>query len=150
MAQKKANYIPESSNALLEKFINQLMLDGKKAVARKIMQDAFEIIQKQNKKPQEIFEKALTNIMPRVEVKPKRVGGAVYQVPVEVKANRQLTLSIRWILAECRKRKNTSMPQKLAQELSDAAAEMGGAVKKKMDVQRMAEANKAFAHFARY
>lgn len=150
MAQKKANYIPESSNALLEKFINQLMLDGKKAVARKIMQDAFEIIQKQNKKPQEVFEKALNNIMPRVEVKPKRVGGAVYQVPVEVKANRQLTLSIRWILAECRKRKNTSMPQKLAQELSDAAAEMGGAVKKKMDVQRMAEANKAFAHFARY
>lgn len=150
MAQKKANYIPESSNPLLEKFINQLMLDGKKTVARKIMQDTFEILQKQRKKPQEIFERALANVMPRVEVKPKRVGGAVYQVPVEVKSKRQLTLSVRWILAECRKRKNTSMPEKLAQELNDAASEMGGAFKKKMDVQRMAEANRAFAHFARY
>ncbi len=150
MAQKKANYIPDSSNALLEKFINQLMLDGKKSVARKIMQDAFEILRKQNKKPDQVFEKAIHNVMPRVEVKPKRVGGAVYQVPVEVKPKRQLTLSIRWILAECRKRKNTAMPQKLAQEFSDAASEMGGAIKKKMDVQRMAEANKAFAHFARY
>jgi len=150
MAQKKANYIPESSNALLEKFINQLMLNGKKTVARKIMQDAFALLQKQNKKPQQVFEKAINNVMPRVEVKPKRVGGAVYQVPVEVKSRRQCTLSIRWILAECRKRKNTSMPQKLAQEFSDAASEMGGAYKKKLDVQRMAEANKAFAHFARY
>ncbi len=150
MAQKKASYIPDSSNALLERFINQLMLDGKKTTARKIMQDAFDILQKQNKKPQEVFEKALNNIMPRVEVKPKRVGGAVYQVPVEVKPKRQMTLSIRWVLAECRKRKNTAMPQKIAQELSDAASEMGGAFKKKQDVQRMAEANKAFAHFARY
>ena len=150
MAEKKANYIPESSNPLLEKFVNQLMWNGKKSVARGIMQDTFDILQKQNKKPQQVFEKALTNVKPRVEVKPKRVGGAVYQVPVEVKTNRQLTLSIRWILAECRKRKGSSMPKKLAQEFNDASAEMGGAFKKKMDVQRMAEANKAFAHFARY
>lgn len=150
MPQKKANYIPDSSTALLEKFINQLMLDGKKSVARGIMQDTFEVLKKQNKKPEQIFEKALKNVMPVVEVRPKRVGGAVYQVPVEVKERRKLSLSIRWIITECRKRKSSSMPQKLAQELSDAASEMGGAFKKKMDVQRMAEANKAFAHFARY
>lgn len=150
MAQKKATYIPESSNALLEKFINQLMWDGKKTTARNIMQEAFEILKKQNKQPEQIFEKALNNVMPNVEVKPKRVGGAVYQVPMEVPTKRKLTLSIRWILAECRKRKSSPMPQKLAQELSDAASEMGGAFKKRMDVQKMAEANKAFAHFARY
>lgn len=150
MAQKKASYIPESSNALLEKFINQLMWDGKKTVARKIIEDAFDILQKQNKKPQQVFEKALQNVMPVVEVKPKRVGGAVYQVPVEVKPRRQMTLSVRWILTECRKRKGSGMAKKLAQELSEASSEAGGAFKKKMDVQRMAEANKAFAHFARY
>ena len=149
MAQKKANYIPESSNPLLEKFINQMMWDGKKSVARKIIQDAFDILQKQNKKPQQVFEKALQNVMPVVEVKPKRVGGAVYQVPVEVKSRRQMTLSVRWILTECRKRRGADMAKKLAQELSEAASEAGGAYKKKQDVQRMAEANKAFAHFAR-
>ena len=150
MAQKKANYISESSNALLEKFINQLMLDGKKNIARTIMDDAFEIIRKQNKNPQQIFEKAIDKVKPVIEVRPKRVGGAVYQVPIEVKAKRGLALSIRWLIQECRKKKSTTMANKLAQELLNAAAEAGGAYKKRVDVQKMAEANKAFAHFARY
>lgn len=150
MAQKKANYIPESSTPLIERFINQLMWDGKKTVARKILKEAFDILKKQNKKPEEVFEKAINTVMPAVEVKPKRVGGAVYQVPREVPAKRKLTLSIRWIITECRKKKSMPTSKALAQELSDAASEMGGAYKKRMDVQKMAEANKAFAHFARY
>lgn len=149
MSQKK--YIPAGSTEWQEKFINCMMLAGKKSVSRKIFQDAMNNLRNQGiKNPEEIFEKALRNVMPNMEVKARRVGGSVYQIPVEVKPKRQMALSIRWIIGACRSRKGKCMADKLSQELLDASNEQGNAFKKREDVHRMAAANKAFAHFARY
>ncbi len=143
-------FIPADSSPLIEKFINCMMHDGKKSVARRVFWDSMEVIKTRTKDaPLEVFQKALLNTTPLVEVRPKRVGGAVYQVPVEVNPKRQQALSFRWILNAARDRSGIPMAQKLALELLDASAEQGGAVKKKQDVLKMAQANKAFAHLAK-
>jgi small subunit ribosomal protein S7 len=150
MAKAVKQYIPEGSDTLQEKFINCLMKRGKKTIARKIFSDALEIIKTRTKDaPLEVFSKALLNATPLVEVRPKRVAGSVYQVPVEVPPRRQQTLSIRWILGAARERKGVPMAHKLALELLEASADQGNAIKKKQDVLKMAQANKAFAHLAK-
>ena len=134
----------------MEKFVNCIMKQGKKSTARKILTDALAIIKTRTKDaPLDVFSKALLNATPLVEVRPKRIAGAVYQVPTEVTPKRQLSLSIRWILNAARDRKGIPMAEKLALELLDASAEQGSAVKKKEDVYKMAQANKAYAHFAK-
>jgi small subunit ribosomal protein S7 len=149
--QKRVNFIPPDSNELMEKFINNVMQKGKKNTARRIFKDAFLEVQKRtNQNPEEVFNKALANATPVIEVRPKRVGGAVYQVPMEVRPKRQLSLSVRWILNGARSRKGQPMAKRLASELIDAFNNTGAAVKKKEDVFKMAQANKAFAHFAKY
>lgn len=126
------------------------MRKGKKSVAKKIIYGAFDIIKDKNKKaPIEIFEQALKNSSPEMEVRPKRIGGATYQVPMEVKGERKLALAMRWIIKATKSKKGRSMKDKLAEELINAADNTGWAVKKKEDTHRMAEANRAFAHFAR-
>jgi small subunit ribosomal protein S7 len=150
MAKPVKQYIPQGSDPLLEKFTNCVMLRGKKSIARRIVADAFEVIKTRTKDaPMEVFSKALLNVTPLVEVRPKRIAGSVYQVPVEVTPKRQQALSIRWILEGARGRKGIPMAQKLALELLDASADQGFAVKKKQDVLKMAQANKAFAHLAK-
>ena len=127
-----------------------MMLDGKKSIARGIFEDAMGIIKtRTNENPLDIFNKALLNVTPLIEVRPKRVGGSVYQVPTEVPPKRQQALSIRWVVNAARERKGMPMAQKLAMELLDASADQGNAVKKKQDVLKMAQANKAFAHLAK-
>lgn len=149
MAHKK--YIPSGSTEWQEKFINCMMLGGKKSISRKIFSNAMKNLNNQGvKHPEEIFEKAIRNVMPNMEVRARRIGGSVYQIPVEVKPKRQLALSMRWILGACRGKKGKAMADKLSQELMDASNENGTAFKKREDVHRMAAANKAFAHFARY
>lgn len=144
-------FIPESSSPVIEKFINYVMLDGKKSTARKILDNTFKIISKKTSNdPEKVFKTALDNVKPRLEVKAKRIGGAVYQIPMEVKPNRQIALAFRWIIGAARGKKGSPMSQRLANELIEASNEQGTAVKKKEDTHRMAEANKAFAHFARY
>jgi len=140
----------DKANAdMITKFTNYVMLDGKKSLAKKIMQETFaEIEAKGQKNPQGIFFKALENIMPRIEVRPKRVGGSIFQVPSEVKPKRQLFLAAKWIIASARSKKGAAFPKFLANELIEAANESGTAFKKKLDVYKMAEANKAFARFA--
>lgn len=150
MAKPVKPYMPEGSNALLEKFINCMMERGKKSVARRIFADTMDVIKTRTKEdPMEVFNKALLNATPLIEVRPKRVAGSVYQVPTEVTPKRQMALSIRWILGAARDRKGMPMSQKLAMELLDASTEQGGAIKKKQDVLKMAQANKAFAHLAK-
>jgi len=140
---------PLYNNVKVAKFINQVMREGKKTIARKIVYGAFNIIQEKTKKePLEIFEKALESAGPLLEVKPKRIGGATYQVPREVKGERRITLAMRWIINAARSKKGKPMKEKLAEELIDASENRGVAVKKKEDTHRMAEANRAFAHFA--
>ena len=147
----KTKYIPEGSTQWQEKFINCMMLRGKKSVSRNIFANAMKIMRDQGiKSPEEIFEKAVRNIMPNMEVRARRVGGSVYQIPVEVKPKRQLALSMRWIIDACRSKKGKSMAEKLAAEFLEASKEAGNAFKKREDVHRMAAANKAFAHLARY
>ena len=149
--QKKAKHIPEGSSELQEKFINCMMKGGKKSVSRQIFADAMQILRDQGKNdPIDIFHKALDNVRPNMEVRARRVGGSVYQIPVEVNPKRQAALSIRWVIGACRAKKGKSMSKRLAQELIDASNETGAAFKKREDVHRMAAANKAFAHFARY
>ncbi len=139
---------PIYNDKVVTKFINKMMLDGKKSVVEKIMYAALnKIEEKTNEKGIEIFQKALENVKPLVEVRSRRVGGATYQVPVEVRVERQQSLSIRWILESTRKRNERTMVDRLANELIDAANEKGSAFKKKEDVHKMAEANKAFAHY---
>ncbi len=151
MAQKKANYIPEDSSELQEKFINCMMKAGKKSISRRIFTEAMRILKDQGKSnPISVFQKAIETVKPNMEVRARRVGGSVYQIPVEVKPKRQRALSFRWIIGACRAKKGKSMAEKLAQELNDASNETGTAFKKREDVHRMAAANKAFAHFARY
>jgi len=130
------------------KFINQIMRKGKKNLARKIVYGALEIIKEKTKKePLEVFRRAIENASPLVEVKPKRIGGATYQVPREIKGERQTTLAMRWIIQAAKSQKGKPMKEKLAEELMAAASNSGVAVKKKENVHRMAEANRAFAHF---
>jgi len=140
---------PVYNNVIVAKFINQIMRKGKKTIARKVVYGAFDIIKEKTKKdPLEVFEKALENASPLLEVKSRRVGGATYQVPVEVKGKRKLTLAMRWIILGAKSKKGKPMREKLAQELMDAYNNTGWAIKKKSDTHRMAEANRAFAHFA--
>ena len=139
---------PKFHSARLAKFINHVMESGKKAVAERIVYGALDIVaDKSKEEPIEMFEKALENIQPMVEVKSRRVGGATYQVPVEVRPLRQNALAMRWLVEFSRKRGEKSMAQRLAGEILDAADSKGSAVKKREDVHRMAEANKAFSHF---
>lgn len=135
--------------SMIDKFTNYVMLDGKKSVAIKIMNDTFEEIKaKGQKNPKAIFDKAIENIIPKIEVRPKRVWGSIYQVPQEVKPKRQLFLASKWIIDSARSKKGTSFAKFLANELIEAANETGNAYKKKLEVYKMAEANKAFARFA--
>ena len=143
-------YTPQGSDPTVEKFINGLMQKGKKSLARRIFWDSIEIVKTRTKdKPLDVFAKAILNATPLLEVRPRRVGGAVYQVPVEVTPRRQQSLPIRWIIGAARKRKGAPMSERLALELLEAASEQGGAVKKKEDLLKMAQANKAFAHLAK-
>ena len=139
---------PVYGSKVVTKLINSIMLDGKRGTAQKIVYDAFEMIkEKTGEEPQEIFEKALNNIMPVLEVKARRVGGSNYQVPVEVRSDRRQTLGLRWLVNYTRKRGEKTMDERLAKELMDAANNTGASVKKREDTHKMAEANKAFAHY---
>jgi len=139
---------PKYNEVMVTKFINYLMWDGKKSTARQLVYDAFEIIEQKAKKPaMEVFKKAVSNVQPLVEVRSRRVGGATYQVPMEVRPARRNALAFRWIKTYSRDRKDKSMASKLAAELLAASNGEGSSVKKKDDTHRMAEANKAFAHF---
>ncbi|GIM46115.1 30S ribosomal protein S7 [Collibacillus ludicampi] len=139
---------PVYGSKMVTRLINKVMYDGKKGIAQRIVYDAFDLIrEKTGKEPMEVFEAALKNVMPVLEVKARRVGGANYQVPVEVRPERRVTLGIRWIVNYSRLRSEKSMVEKLANELIDAANNTGGSVKKREDTHKMAEANKAFAHY---
>ena len=139
---------PKHGSELLTKFINMMMEDGKKSVAERIVYGAFDIISaKDGKDPVEVFGLAMNNVKPLVEVKSRRVGGANYQVPVEVRPSRRMALAMRWLRESARKRSEKSMDQRLAAEMLEASENRGGAVKKRDEVHRMADANKAFAHF---
>ena len=139
---------PVYGSVVVAKLINSIMIDGKKGVAQKIVYDAFDMIKSETgEEPLEVFEKAMSNIMPQVEVKARRVGGANYQVPIEVRPDRRQTLGLRWLTAYTRARGERTMAERLAKELMDAANETGASVKKKEDTHRMAEANRAFAHY---
>ena len=146
----KRDVLPDSvyNSKVVTKLINNIMLDGKKGVAQRICYDAFNIVkEKTDRDPIEVFEEALNNIMPVLEVKARRVGGATYQVPIEVKADRRQTLGLRWLVLFARKRSERTMKERLAAEIIDATNNMGGAFKKKEDTHKMAEANKAFAQY---
>ena len=139
---------PLYGSQMVTRLINNIMYDGKKGVAQKIVYDAFDIIkEKTGKEPLEVFEAGLENIMPVLEVKARRVGGATYQVPMEVRPERRRTLGLRWLTTYSRQRSERTMSERLAGELMDAVNNAGGAVKKKDDTHRMAESNKAFAHY---
>ena len=139
---------PIYNSKVVTKLINNVMLDGKKAVAQEIVYGAFDIIkEKEQKNPLEVFEAALNNVMPVLEVKARRIGGATYQVPLEIRPERRQTLGLRYLVTYARKRHEKTMAEKLAGEILDAIAGNGGAFKKKEDMHKMAEANKAFAHY---
>ncbi len=141
---------PKFGNIYITKLINYIMLDGKKTTAQRVVYDALDIVSEKTKLDAvEVFEKALKNVMPSLEVKSKRVGGANYQVPMSVRGDRRYVLAFRWIIKAARTKKGQPMAQKLAAELIAASNNEGDAIKKKQDVQRMAEANRAFAHFGR-
>lgn len=136
------------NNMHVSMFVNRLMRDGKKSTAQSVLYDSFDLIeQRMNRPPIEVFEEALDNVKPQVEVKPRRVGGATYQVPIPVDARRQVVLAMRWILQAARNRGGRSMAEKLAAEFMDAAGNQGTAIKRRDDTHRMAEANRAFSHF---
>ena len=139
---------PVYNSQLVSKFVNAIMMDGKKTIAERILYDALEIVGEQTgEDPMKIFKKAVDSVKPAVEVKSRRVGGSTYQVPIEVRPNRRLALSFRWLLESSKRRGEKTMKQKLAGELMDAAENRGAAIKKREDTHRMAEANKAFAHY---
>ena len=139
---------PVYNSVLVTKLINSVMLDGKKGVAQKVVYDAFDIIKdKTGKEPLDAFNEAMNNIMPALEVKARRVGGATYQVPIEVRPARRQTLALRWLVDYSRKRSEKTMKERLAGEIMDACNNTGNAVKKREDMHKNAEANKAFAHF---
>ena len=139
---------PKYGSVVISKFINSIMYDGKRTTAEKIMYDALEKIKEKSKEdPLKIFNSAITNVKPNLECRSRRVGGATYQVPVEVKTNRSQALALRWLMDATRKRKNRTMSEKLYWELTDASQNKGLAIKKREDTHKMAESNKAFAHF---
>ena len=139
---------PNYNSVLVTKLVNSIMLDGKKGVAQKVVYGAFEIVEnKTGKDANEVFQAALANVAPSLEVKARRVGGATYQVPIEIRPERRQTLALRWIVDFARKRGEKTMAERLAGELMDAANNTGAAVKRKEEMHRMAEANKAFAHY---
>lgn len=139
---------PKYNSILVTKLVNNVMLDGKKTLAQSIVYDAFDIVEeKTSRKPLEVFEEALENIKPVLEVKARRVGGATYQVPLEIRPERRQTLGLRWLVSYARNRHEKTMAQRLAGEILDALNQNGGAYRKKEDVHKMAEANKAFAHY---
>ena len=139
---------PVYGTKVITKFINSLMLDGKKTVAEKIVYRTFEIIkEKSQQDPLEVFNEAIKNVKPNLEVKSRRVGGATYQVPVEVRSDRAQALAIRWLIESSKKRGDKTMQERLSKEFLDASTNKGNAIKKKEDTHKMAEANKAFAHF---
>ena len=139
---------PIYNSKIVTKLVNNIMLDGKKTVAQKIVYDAFDIVKsKENKDALEVFETALENVMPVLEVKARRVGGATYQVPIEIRPERRQTLGLRWLVSYSRNRNEKTMAERLAGEIVDAINNTGGAFKKKEDMHKMAEANKAFAHY---
>ncbi len=147
-APKRKNYSdPKYRSEVVSKFINSIMHDGKRSTAEKILYTALDKIKSKNKDPIEVFNSAVNNVRPNLEVRSRRVGGATYQVPVEVKSNRSQALALRWILSASKKRKNKTMAEKIFLELIDASQNKGSAVKKKEDIHKMAESNKAFAHF---
>ncbi len=146
--KREVNPDPKYGDVVITKFINNLMLDGKKSVAERIVYGAFNLIEsRQGKSPVDVFHDAMENVRPQIEVRSRRVGGATYQVPVEVRQDRKQALSIRWLIAAARNRSENTMVERLAGELLDAANGRGAAVKKREDTHRMAEANKAFAHY---
>ena len=148
--QPKKNIVPDPkfNSTIIPKLINNIMYDGKRGVAAKIVYDAIEKIKTKSKdEPINIFNEAINNIKPTVEVRSRRVGGATYQVPVEVKSKRAQALALRWIMEATRKRKNKTMAEKLYAEILDASQNKGSAIKKREDTHKMAESNKAFAHF---
>jgi len=148
IAKREVIADPMYNSKLVTKLINNVMLDGKKTVAQKIVYDAFDIVkEKEQRDALEVFEEALNNVMPVLEVKARRVGGATYQVPLEIRPERRQTLGLRWLVQYARNRHEKTMAEKLAGEIIDALAGNGGAFKKKEDMHRMAEANKAFAHY---
>lgn len=151
MKTKITTYVPPLSDETSEKFINYIMEGGKKTIARKIFNDMLGEIEKRgHKEPRELFFRAIENTKPAMEVRPKRIGGAVYQVPFEVNPKRQRMLSFRWLINGARNRKGIPMYKRLTLEILEASDGNGGAVKKKDDVERMAQANRAFAHYARF
>lgn len=148
---KKKVIMPDSvyNDIMVAKFVNQVMLNGKKTIAQKIVYGAFDLIKEQTKKdPLEVFRLAIQNVSPVLEVKPKRVGGATYQVPMEVKGNRKLSLAMKWMINSAKDKKGKAMKFKLAEELIEASENKGNSVRKRENVHKMAEANRAFAHFA--
>ncbi|MEK9742226.1 MAG: 30S ribosomal protein S7, partial [Pelagibacteraceae bacterium] len=139
---------PIYGTKVITKFINSLMIDGKKTVAEKIVYKTFDIIKEKSKQdPLEVFNEAIKNVKPNLEVKSRRVGGATYQVPVEVRSDRAQALAIRWLIESSKKRGDKTMQERLSKEFLDASTNKGNAIKKKEDTHKMAEANKAFAHF---
>ena len=139
---------PLYNSKLVTRLINNVMVDGKRGVAQKIVYGAFDIIrEKSGKEPLEVFEQAMENIMPQLEVKARRVGGATYQVPIEVRPERRQTLGLRWLVGYSRKRSEKTMKERLANEIMDAVNNTGASVKKREDTHKMAESNKAFAHY---
>ena len=139
---------PKYGSVVISKFINSIMYDGKRSTAEKILYDALEKIKsKNNEDPLKVFNTAITNVKPNLECRSRRVGGATYQVPVEVKSKRAQALALRWLIEATRKRKNKTMAERLYYELLDASQNKGSAIKKKEDTHKMAESNKAFAHF---
>jgi len=148
---KKKVIMPDSvyNDIMVAKFINQVMSNGKKTIAQKIVYGAFDVVKEQTKKdPLNVFRLAIQNVSPVLEVKPKRVGGATYQVPMEVKGNRRLSLAMKWMINSANDKKGKAMKFKLADELIEASENKGNAVRKKENAHKMAEANRAFAHFA--
>ena len=147
-APKRKNYPdPKYKSEVISKFINSIMYDGKRSTAEKILYSALEKMKAKNQDPLKVFNSAIGNVRPNLEVRSRRVGGATYQVPVEVKSNRSQALAFRWLLDASRKRKNKTMAEKLFYEIMDASQNKGSAVKKREDTHKMAESNKAFAHF---
>ena len=149
-AAEKRQVLPDAKfgDVILTKFMNNLMIDGKKSIAERIVYNAFDRVESKLKKaPVEVFHEALENIKPSVEVRSRRVGGATYQVPVEIRPERREALAIRWLIIAARKRNENTMEERLAGELMDAVNERGTAVKKREDVHKMADANKAFSHY---
>ena len=138
---------PKHGSEVVARFINMVMKSGKKSIAEKIVYGAMDVISEKSNEPLALVEKALANVAPAVEVKSRRVGGATYQVPVEVRSSRRMALAMRWVIESARKRGENTMPRKLAAELMEASESRGGAVKKREETHRMAEANKAFSHY---